>query len=102
MPRVKVNGWRFVYRRAGKGPDVVMLPGAVHAAFSRPLFDALSADFRVTLYGARGGETKTHNSADAADDLRGLHEKLGLSPSYLVAHHEAASVALHAAVLYPD
>jgi pimeloyl-ACP methyl ester carboxylesterase len=102
MPRVKVNGWRFLYRRAGKGPDVVMLPGAAHAAFSRPLFDALSAEFRVTFYGARGGERESHSSADAADDLRGLHEKLGLAPSYLVAHNDAASVALHTAVLYPD
>jgi pimeloyl-ACP methyl ester carboxylesterase len=102
MPRVKVNGWRFLYRRAGKGPDVVILPGAARPAFSRPLFDALSAEFRVTLYGARKGETESANSADAADDLRGLHERLRLTPAYLVANHDAALVALHAAVLYPD
>jgi pimeloyl-ACP methyl ester carboxylesterase len=102
MPRIKVNGWRFLYRRAGKGPDVVMLPGAAHAPVSRPLFDALSADFRVTLYRARGGDTASYGSADAADDLRGLHEKLGFSNSYLVAQQDAALVALHTAVLYPD
>jgi pimeloyl-ACP methyl ester carboxylesterase len=102
MPRVKVNGWRFLYRRAGKGPDAVMLPGAAHAPVSRPLFDALSADFRVTLYGARGGDTGTYSSADAADDLRGIHEKLGLTKSFLVAQQDAALSALHTAVLYPD
>jgi pimeloyl-ACP methyl ester carboxylesterase len=102
MPRVKVNGWRFIYRRAGKGQDVVMLPGAARAPVSRPLFDVLSADFRVTLYRARGGDTASYGSADAADDLRALHEKLGVSKSYLVAQHEAALVALHTTVLYPD
>jgi hypothetical protein len=66
------------------------------------LFDVLSQDFRVTLYGARRGNSEPHSSADAADDLRGLHEKLGLAPSYLVAQHDAALTALHAAVLYPD
>ena len=102
MPRVKVNGWRYLYRRAGKGPDVVMLPGAAHAPVSRPLFDALNADFRVTLYGARGGDLESFSTADAADDLRGLHERLGLAKSYLVAQQESALTALHAAVLYPD
>jgi pimeloyl-ACP methyl ester carboxylesterase len=102
MPRVKVNGWKFLYRRAGKGPDVVMLPGAAHAPVSRPLFDTLCQDFRVTLYGARKGRVESLSSADAADDLRGLHERLGLAPSYLIAQNDAALTALHAAVLYPD
>ena len=102
MPRVKVNGWRYLYRRAGKGPDVVMLPGSAHAPVSRPLFDALNADFRVTLYAARGDDTASFTSADAADDLRGLHERLGLAKSYLIAQQESALTALHAAVLYPD
>src|SRR5262249_33090751 len=102
MPRVKVNGWRYLYRRAGKGPDVVMLPGAANAPVSRPLFDALNADFRVTLYAARGGDTDSFSYVDAADDLRVLHERLGIQKSFLIAQQESAPTALHAAVLYPD
>ena len=102
MPRVKVNGWRFLYRQAGRGPDVVLLPGAADAPAARLLFDAFATDFRVTVYQWRGGRPNSASSADMADDLHGLQEKLGLGPSYLVAHGDAAVAALHAAVLYPD
>jgi pimeloyl-ACP methyl ester carboxylesterase len=102
MPRISVNGWKFLYRQAGTGPDVVLLPGASRVAFSRSLFDALALDFRVTVYQPRVGPVETPNSADVADDLHALHGKLGLGPSYLLAHGASAVAALHAAVLYPD
>jgi pimeloyl-ACP methyl ester carboxylesterase len=79
-----------------------MLPGAANAPVGRPLFDALNADFRVTLYAARGGDTESFSSVDAADDLRVLHERLGIQKSFLIAQQESALTALHAAVLYPD
>ncbi len=103
MPRVIVNRWKFLYRQAGTGPDVVLLPGLASAASGRNLFDALTAEFRVTLYQARfRWASRAGTSADLADDFRGLHEKLGLEPAYLVGHREAALAALHAAVLYPE
>jgi hypothetical protein len=68
----------------------------------RLLFDTLAVDFRVTLYEPRGGSMEGGAPADMADDLRGLQEKLGLSPSLLVGRRLGAVAALHAAVLYPD
>ena len=102
MPRVRVNGWRFLYRQAGSGRDVVLLPGATDALAGRLLFDSLSKEFRVTVYLPRRQEANTVSSADMADNLRGLKTKLGLGPSHLVAHGDAAVAALHTAVLYPD
>src|SRR5262249_31581541 len=104
MPRVKVNGWKFRYRQAGRGPDVVFLPSSVRVAWSRPLFDALAADFRVTVHEPRAGGPPAAgwNFPDIADDLRGLQIALGLGPLSLVGHRSAGVAALHAAVLYPD
>jgi hypothetical protein len=104
MPRVKVNGWRFRYRQAGRGPDVVLLPSIVRVACSRRLFDVLTANFRVTVYEPRGGKVSSGgwSAPDIADDLRGLQMALRLGPLYLVAHRAASIAALHAAVLYPD
>jgi pimeloyl-ACP methyl ester carboxylesterase len=102
MPRVKVNGWKFLYRQAGTGPDAVMLPGAAAKPFGRLLFDALAADFRVTVYEAREDQPNLLRSAELADDLHGLHKALELRPGYLIAHEDAALIALHTAVLYPD
>jgi pimeloyl-ACP methyl ester carboxylesterase len=102
MPRVKVNGWKFLYRQAGTGLDVVMLPGAASLPSSRHLFDTLATEFRVTVYESRDATSNGQKSADMADDVRGLHEALDLRPAYLVAHGEAALAALHTAVLYPD
>jgi len=102
MPRVTVNGWKFLYRQAGTGPDVVLLPGASRVALCRSLFDALAVDFRVTVYQPRVGPVDGIASADVADDLFALQGKLGLGPSYVVAHGRASVAALHAAVLFPD
>ncbi|HMF11883.1 MAG TPA: alpha/beta hydrolase [Gemmataceae bacterium] len=102
MPRVTVNGWKFLYRQAGTGPDVVLLPGASRVASSRRLFDALVPDFRVTVYQPRIGPVNGVSSADVADDFHALRAKLGLGSCYVVAHGAASVAALHAAVLYPD
>src|SRR5215471_17277203 len=102
MPRITVNGWKFLYRQAGTGPDVVLLPGASRIVCGRSLFDTLAMDFRVTVYQPRVGPVPGIDSADMADDLHGLQGKLGLGPCYVVAHGRAAVAALHAAVLYPD
>jgi pimeloyl-ACP methyl ester carboxylesterase len=72
-----------------------------NAAHGRLLFDALAVDFRVTVYKSRS-DGANGTTADMADDLRGLQEKLDLGPSFLVAHRLGAVAALHAAVLYPE
>jgi pimeloyl-ACP methyl ester carboxylesterase len=110
MPRVTVNGLKFYYQQAGRGPDVVLLHGVTGNMAIWPLINlinVLAADFRVTAYDLRGhGYSDTpptgYTSADMADDLRGLQEALDLGPSYLLGHSFGGVVAMHAAVLYPD
>jgi pimeloyl-ACP methyl ester carboxylesterase len=101
MPHVKVNGWPLLWRQAGAGPDVVLLPGMTKAGHGRLLYDSLAADFRVTVYKSRSNGAN-RSSVDRADELRGLQEKLNLGPAFLVGDRLGAVAALHAAVLYPD
>jgi pimeloyl-ACP methyl ester carboxylesterase len=110
VPHVELNGTRFHYRQAGRGPDVVL----IHAVTSNlavwvfiDLIDTLAADFRVTAYDLRGhglseATEAGYTSADMAEDFRRLHAALGLGPAYLVGHSFGAVVATHAAAEYPE
>lgn len=110
MPRVKVNGMKFYYQQAGRGPDVVLLHGVTGNLAIWPLINLLNVlaeDFRVTAYDLRGhGYSDTppagYTSADMADDFRGVQQALGLGPAYVLGHSFGGVVAMHAAVLYPD
>lgn len=110
MPDAIANGVRLFYQQAGDGPDVML----VHAVTSNMavwvfsgLIDALAADFRMTAYDLRGhGASERrptgYTSADAAADLAGLHDALGLGPALLVGHSFGGVTALHAAADFPD
>ena len=110
MPHTNVNGVNLHYQQAGAGPDVVLLH-AVTANMAvwlvSNLMDTLARDYRVTAYDLRGHglseATPTgYTSADMAEDLRGLHDALGLGPAYLIGHSFGGVVAMHAAATYPD
>ena len=110
MPHTNVNGVNLHYQQAGAGPDVVLLH-AVTANMAvwlvSNLMDTLARDYRVTAYDLRGhglsAATPTgYTSAEMAEDLRGLHDVLGLGPAYLVGHSFGGVVAMHAAATYPD
>ena len=110
MPHANVNGVDLHYQQAGAGPDVVLLH-AVTANMAvwlvSNLVDTLARDYRVTAYDLRGHglseATPTgYTSADMAEDLRGLHDALGLGPAYLIGHSFGGVVAMHAAATYPD
>jgi 3-oxoadipate enol-lactonase len=110
VPHAKVNGVSLHYQQAGTGPDVVLLH-AVTANMAvwlvSNLVDTLARDYRVTTYDLRGhgmsDATPTgYTSADMAEDLRGLHDALGLGPAYLIGHSFGGVVAMHAAATYPE
>jgi 3-oxoadipate enol-lactonase len=110
VPHVNVNGVDLHYQQSGAGPDVVLLH-AITANMAvwlvSNLVDTLARDFRVTAYDLRGhglsGAPPTgYTSADMAEDLRGLHDALGLGPTYLIGHSFGGVVAMHAAATYPD
>jgi pimeloyl-ACP methyl ester carboxylesterase len=110
MPRVTVNGMKFYYQQAGRGPDVLLLHGITGNMAIWPLINmvnTLAEHFRVTAHDLRGhGYSDTppsgYTSADMADDLRGLQDALDMGPSYVLGHSFGGVVAMHAAVLYPD
>jgi 3-oxoadipate enol-lactonase len=110
VPHANINGVALHYQQAGAGPDVVLLH-AVTANMAvwlvSNLVDTLAQDYRVTAYDLRGhglsaAPATGYTSADMAEDLRGLHDALGLGPAYLVGHSFGGVVAMHAAATYPD
>jgi 3-oxoadipate enol-lactonase len=110
VPHANVNGVSLHYQQAGSGPDVVLLH-AVTANMAvwlvSNLVDTLAQHYRVTAYDLRGHGLSTapatgYTSADMAEDLRGLHDALGLGPAYLIGHSFGGVVAMHAAATYPD
>ncbi len=110
MPHANVNGVDLHYQQAGAGPDVVLLH-AVTANMAvwlvSNLVDTLARDYRVTAYDLRGhglsaATPSGYTSAEMAEDLRGLHDVLGLGPAYLIGHSFGGVVAMHAAATYPD
>jgi 3-oxoadipate enol-lactonase len=110
VPHANVNGVALHYQQAGAGPDVVLLH-AVTANMAvwlvSNLVDTLARDYRVTAYDLRGhglsaATPSGYTSAEMAEDLRGLHDVLGLGPAYLIGHSFGGVVAMHAAATYPD
>jgi 3-oxoadipate enol-lactonase len=110
VPHANVNGVDLHYQQAGAGPDVVLLH-AVTANMAvwlvSNLVDTLARDYRVTAYDLRGhglsaATPSGYTSAEMAEDLRGLHDVLGLGPAYLIGHSFGGVVAMHAAATYPD
>jgi pimeloyl-ACP methyl ester carboxylesterase len=107
---VTVNGARFHYQQAGRGPDVVLIhavTGNMAVWLFINLVDTLARDYHVTAYDLRGhGRSEVtpsgYTSAAMAEDFLQLHEALGLGPAYLVGHSFGGVVAMHAAVLCPE
>jgi pimeloyl-ACP methyl ester carboxylesterase len=110
MPRIELDGHSFHYQQSGDGPDVVL----VHALTSNlsvwmltPIVETLAEDFRVTTYDLRGhGMTDAppagYTSADMADDLLRLLERLGLERVMLLGHSFGGVIAVHAAAVCPE
>lgn len=110
MPHIALNGTKFFYRQAGRGPDVILihgLTGNLAVWIFMNTLETLASEFRVTAYDMRGhggsGVTPTgYTSHDMAADLHALQSALGLGPAYLVGHSFGGAVAMHSAVLHPE
>jgi pimeloyl-ACP methyl ester carboxylesterase len=110
MPYQNLNGSKFFYRQAGRGPDVVLihgLTGNLAVWIFMNTLERLATQFRVTAYDLRGhgGSAVTptgYTSRHMADDLLALHTALGLGPAYLVGHSFGGAIAMHFAALHPE
>jgi pimeloyl-ACP methyl ester carboxylesterase len=102
--RLNLNCWSV-----GAGPDVVLVHGlASNLAFWYPLVARrLARRFRVTAYDLRGHgysdmPATGYTSADMAEDLRSLLDRLRIDSAHVVGHSFGGAVALHFASLFPE
>jgi len=109
MPKVIVNNISIHYKTMGQGPNIVMIHGiASNLAFwYLKIFPILARDFSVAAYDLRGhgysGMPESgYTSADMANDLNALLDKLGIENTHLVGHSFGGLIALHYAALYPE
>jgi N-formylmaleamate deformylase len=105
---ISVNGLRLRCTRAGNGkPPLVLAHGITdQAACWTPIAQALSADYDVVMYDARGhGDSQLPNERfglpELAADLAGLIAALDLGQPPVIGHSMGAITALAMAGLYP-
>lgn len=108
MPEASVNGARLAWQQLGSGPDLLLVHGlATNRAFWYPAAQALSADFRVTLFDLRGhGYSELtaggYRATDLGADILGLMDQLQIGRAALVGHSYGGSAALEAALAAPQ
>jgi pimeloyl-ACP methyl ester carboxylesterase len=100
MEQVEVGGLPIAYRRAGSGPPLVLVHGAVcdSRVWRRQVAD-LADEFTVVAWDAPGcggsaDPPETFRLADYADRLAGLITVLGLRQPYVLGHSFGAGLAL--------
>jgi 2-hydroxy-6-oxonona-2,4-dienedioate hydrolase/2-succinyl-6-hydroxy-2,4-cyclohexadiene-1-carboxylate synthase len=109
MPKIRVNGIALHYQQLGQGSNVVMVHGITGnlAIWHLEIIPALMGKFRFTTYDLRGHgysdvPPTNYTTADHANDLFKLLDKLGIESASVVGHSFGADVALHFAVLHPE
>ncbi|MCA1694575.1 MAG: alpha/beta hydrolase [Actinobacteria bacterium] len=101
MEHVRVNGLDVAYRRAGSGPPVVFVHGAVEDSRTwTPQVEALQDDFTVVAWDEPGvGQSDDLPAegfalADYSACLAGVIDSVGLGPAHVVGLSWGSTVAL--------
>lgn len=100
MEQVEVGGLRIAYRRAGQGPPLVLVHGALgDSRVWRTLLADLADEFTVIAWDAPGcGDSddppETFRLGDYADCLAGVISALDLARPYVLGHSFGAGLAL--------
>jgi len=108
--RIFVNGLWLAYEDVGKGPPIVLVPGAfsdLRIWFNQT--PALSAQNRVIAYSRRynwpnsaPGQGADGSMMRQVDDLSALIKGLGIVPAHIVGHSYGGSITLFLAVSNPE
>jgi pimeloyl-ACP methyl ester carboxylesterase len=109
MPSVSTNGVETYYERAGSGPPIVFVHGAIldHSQWDEQV-DALSEAYTTVAYDVRGhgrsgGSARGRYSMELfADDLAALLEELDLERPVLVGHSTGGCIAQVYAARNPE
>ena len=107
MPRVEVSGLLIGFERAGSGPPLVLVHGALSDnRVWRWQIDALSDEFAVVAWDAPGcGQSsdppESFRLPDYADVLGGFITALGLERAHVLGHSFGGALALELALRQP-
>ncbi len=109
MKTIACNGVGLNFRRAGEGRDLILIHGlaANHAFWHLDVLLPLVREYSVTVYDLRGhGYSEMtpsgYTTADMAEDLHQLMDKLEIDDAELIGHSFGGGVALHYAALHPE
>jgi pimeloyl-ACP methyl ester carboxylesterase len=109
MPFASVNGQQLYYEdTAGNGPVVVFSHGnLMNRDMWAPQVEALRGQFRCVVWDERlHGSTKDDGALytywDAADDVLGLLDHLGVGQATLAGHSQGGFLSLRAALRAPE
>ncbi|MCX7070961.1 MAG: alpha/beta hydrolase [Gammaproteobacteria bacterium] len=109
MAEVQLNDVTIAYQQMGEGPDLVFVHGlaASRAFWFLHYALPLSKHFRITLFDLRGHGYSSmpasgYQAIDAAADLAGLLDHLGIARCLLVGHSYGGGVALEFAGRHPQ
>ena len=98
--KVGVDGLEIGYRRAGEGPPLVLVHGAMsHGGFWRPQLEELADEFTVVAWDEPGAGESSDVPADFTLDgyarcLAGLIEALDLAPAHVCGLSWGGTIAL--------
>jgi pimeloyl-ACP methyl ester carboxylesterase len=108
MKSIRIGDLDVAYRRAGSGPPLVILPGALDDGrwWERQLRD-LSGDFTVVVWDAPGCGVSTDppadwSLADFADCVGSLLDAIGLAPVHLLGLSFGGALAIEVYRRHPD
>jgi pimeloyl-ACP methyl ester carboxylesterase len=104
---IEVNGIRVAFERAGAGPALVLVHGAVSdSRVWQPQLLRLANEFSVVAWDAPGcGQSddppESFRLAEYADVLAGLIAALGLGPAHVLGHSFGGALALELVRRHP-
>ncbi len=108
MESVRIGDLEVAYRRAGSGPPLLILPGALDDGrwWERQQRD-LSGDFTVVVWDAPGCGASTDppadwSLADFADCVGSLVDAIGLAPVHLLGLSFGGALAIEVVRRHPD
>ena len=109
MAEVQLNGVTIAYQQMGDGPDLVFVHGlaASRAFWFLQYAMPLAKHFRITLFDLRGHGYSSmpasgYEAVQAAEDIGGLLDHLGIASCVLVGHSYGGGVALEFAGRQPQ
>jgi pimeloyl-ACP methyl ester carboxylesterase len=110
MPKARVNGIDLYYEEHGQGTPLVFVHEFAGEVRSwDPQVNFFARRYRTIAYNARGyppsdvpDDVKAYSQQQAADDIRGLLDALGIAKAHVCGLSMGGYATLHFGLSYPD